>query len=331
MIKRLVVERFKSVQRVDLPCKRVNVLLGPPDSGKSNILESLYFLSRIGWGWPLDTSLRLRPETGFEPLFFHQFFEPPLVIELHLDVPQPAQLLRTEVSIAGQERRLRIAMNPGTPNSSIMEVPFGGTADNAGLSWLRYYSFAGSESWTYATNWRRATELVVPPHGWNLLYIARHSQSAYDYLKDLVAGLGWKLRFDQQMKVFRLSEVRESEILDYNLDLLSDSLKRLFFYVTILRTSKGATLVFDEPDVYAFPPYPKTLGDLIAADSGNQYFLTTHNPYFLSSLVEKTPTLDLGVFVCARGEDGATEVRPVPTDRLPVIVETGASIFFNLN
>ena len=142
--------------------------------------------------------------------------------------------------------------------------------------------------------------------------------------------MDWKLRFDQNTKTFRLSEVREDEIMDYNLDLLSDSLKRLFFYVTILRTSENATLVFDEPDVYAFPPYPKTLGDLIATDSSNQYFLTTHNPYFLGSLVEKTPADDLAIFVCSRGDDGATNVREVPRDRMPLIVEHGASVFFNL-
>jgi hypothetical protein len=336
MIAQLTIERFKSLRQLTLSCKRVNVFIGPPDTGKSNILEALYFLSRLGWGWALDQSLRLRPELGFDALFFHQFFDRPITIRLGLTATPPAQPpmdIVLTATITGQARRLDIGLQSGSGQRG-HELGFGEPLPRhvfQELSWLRYYSFEGSQVWTYGTEWRpEATQLVLPPQGWNLLYIARHDNRVYDYLKDLLSSLNWKLRFDQGTKSFRLSEVRADEILDYNLDLLSDSLKRLFFYVTILRTSKGATLVLDEPDVYAFPPYPKTLGDLIAADTSNQYFLTTHNPYFLGSLVEKTPEEELAVFVCSRDEDGATNARPVPRDRLPLIVEHGASVFFNL-
>lgn len=41
----------------------------------------------------------------------------------------------------------------------------------------------------------------------------------------------------------------------------------------------------------------------------NQFFLTTHNPYFLSALIEKTAAADLAVFVCSRDGEGATRAK----------------------
>lgn len=46
MIKHLSIRNFKSVQKLDINnCKRVNVFIGEYNSGKSNILEAMSFLS----------------------------------------------------------------------------------------------------------------------------------------------------------------------------------------------------------------------------------------------------------------------------------------------
>lgn len=324
MIRKLEIARFKSIREVSLNCRRVNVFVGPPDTGKTNILEALYMLSRFGWSLPIDSSLRLRQELGFDALFYRQFFDEPILIQLTLDPPK-SRRVRVEIGIGGADRTLLVTSSEGTSVAS-----FGGQVHLPSLEWLRYYSFAGSEQWIYHTGSPQGTKVVTPPHGSNFNYIARHNKKAYEYLKDIVAGVGWKLRFDQSRGAFRMSDVRADEIIDYNIDLLSDSLKRLLFYSTIVRTSSNSTLLFDEPDVFAFPPYPKTLGDLIADDDANQFFLSTHNPYFLGSLVEKTPADHLSVFVCSRDEGGSTTAQAVPQDRMSLIVEHGASVFFDL-
>lgn len=73
MITSLSVERFKSIKSLTIPCRKVNVFIGAPDTGKTNILAALYLLSGLGWNWPLDTSLRTRQEMGFDALFDRQF------------------------------------------------------------------------------------------------------------------------------------------------------------------------------------------------------------------------------------------------------------------
>lgn len=331
MIKNLSIERFKSIKSLSIPCRKVNVFIGAPDTGKTNILESLYFLSRLGWAWPMDTSLRIRQELGFDPLFYRQFFNQPFKISLQLGPPPNSHQPRTDTVQAtvqgGPDRRLQIDANPYGGAS----IGFGQQLHVSNFEWIRFYSYTTSEHWQYRSDQYQGSSVITPPHGYNLLYIARHDTRIYEFLKETVAGLNWKLKFDQLSKTFRLSEVRKDEIVDYNLDLLSDSLKRQFFYGAIIQSSTNVTLVFDEPDVFAFPPYPKALGEMIGSDHSNQFFLTTHNPYFLTGVVEKTPTQDLAIFVCYRDSEGGTRAKLLQSKDVPKVVELGASVFFNLN
>src|SRR5690606_27355764 len=46
MIQRVKIRNYKSVQALDLDCKRYNVFLGDTSTGKSNILEALTLLSQ---------------------------------------------------------------------------------------------------------------------------------------------------------------------------------------------------------------------------------------------------------------------------------------------
>ena len=48
MMGRLTVHRFKSIREVELKLKRVNIVLGPPESGKSNLLEALAPFTLLG-------------------------------------------------------------------------------------------------------------------------------------------------------------------------------------------------------------------------------------------------------------------------------------------
>ena len=46
MTKDLIIKNFKSIKNLQLDCKRVNLFIGDPNSGKSNILESIALLNK---------------------------------------------------------------------------------------------------------------------------------------------------------------------------------------------------------------------------------------------------------------------------------------------
>src|SRR5262245_29283330 len=80
MIQEFSISRFKSIRSLKISCKKVNVFIGAPDTGKPYIIEALHFLSRLGWGWPIDSSLRLSSDLGLAALFYRQSFEEPIRI-----------------------------------------------------------------------------------------------------------------------------------------------------------------------------------------------------------------------------------------------------------
>ena len=80
-------------------------------------------------------------------------------------------------------------------------------------------------------------------------------------------------------------------------------------------SNKEAVLVFEEPEAHAFPYYTKHLGEQLALDETNQYFIATHNPYLLSAVVEKANKNEVGVFITYL-ENHETKVKLLTGDEL---------------
>ena len=126
MIASVAIQRFKSIRSLTLACRKINVFIGPPDTGKTNILESLLLVSCLGWHHPIGPALRLNPQIGFDPLFYRQFFDAPIEIALALGPRHEGigDTLTITAGIAGggDRRRLVLSVPPLDP----AEVGFGG-------------------------------------------------------------------------------------------------------------------------------------------------------------------------------------------------------------
>src|ERR1700749_331878 len=57
MIKRVIIENFKSLKKVDLKLGKLNVFIGTNASGKSNFFDSLRLLRGIAGGFPVKELL----------------------------------------------------------------------------------------------------------------------------------------------------------------------------------------------------------------------------------------------------------------------------------
>jgi len=52
MIADLAIRNFKSIREASLECNRINVFIGEPSTGKSNLLEALAIVNMFGGGYP---------------------------------------------------------------------------------------------------------------------------------------------------------------------------------------------------------------------------------------------------------------------------------------
>ena len=50
MIANLQIKNFKSIKQLDLDCNKINLFIGEPNTGKSNIFETLGLFSFIKFG-----------------------------------------------------------------------------------------------------------------------------------------------------------------------------------------------------------------------------------------------------------------------------------------
>lgn len=57
MLKKLILENWKSFRYAELPLDTLTVLIGTNASGKSNVVEALEFLQRIANGENIETAL----------------------------------------------------------------------------------------------------------------------------------------------------------------------------------------------------------------------------------------------------------------------------------
>lgn len=342
MINTLSIRNFKSIRELDIEPRRVNVFIGEHNSGKSNILEALSWFSTNALTQGIFKEIfRFKNSTDF----FYDF-----------DASKPIEIRTSDLSLI-----LRYANNkdgrpynylegliyPSGSNVDLLKTPdfsslqgtisdfyafklaFDGTIDMlAGspiLTKFRMYQF------------RKPTEFqnsyspfLSPPFGENIPFLLIANNAYKETVRDLFKEKGFRLMLKPTEGDLNMAKDSNDDLYAYPYASISETLQRIIFYRLAIETNKNAILIFDEPDANTFPMYTKEMAELIALDSENQYFIATHNPYLLSSLVSKTPMKDLAVFV-TQMENYQTKVNLVKDNDLSALLDKGVDVFFNLN
>jgi AAA15 family ATPase/GTPase len=147
---------------------------------------------------------------------------------------------------------------------------------------------------------------------------------------DVFSEYGLRVVLKPQESKIEVKKEIDDVIISYPYALVSDTLQRVVFHLVAIETNEDSVIIFEEPEAHAFPYYTKFLAERISLDKTNQYFISTHNPYFLLSVLEKTPKDDIGIFITYL-KDYQTNIRPLVEEDMPEILELDASVFFNLD
>ena len=246
MITRLSVRNFKSIKTLDISCKRVNVLMGEPNVGKSNILESLGFLCGLAHG---DIGRYVRFRTVSD-LFFDDIVKDPI-----------------DISIVRKGEKERTRLELGLHEDGVV---------NGGLI---------------------APDYLVPPDGPNLFSVLRAHPELTGLVASMLGRYGLELVLRDQEHSIEVQRRVGNLIVSHPLSSVSDTLRRMVFHWAVVKSNKGATIVLEEPESNSFPFYTQQLAETIGLDRSNQFLISTHNPYFLLSLIEKTPRKDIAVLL----------------------------------
>ncbi|MDZ7291480.1 MAG: AAA family ATPase [candidate division KSB1 bacterium] len=320
MIKTLEIKNFKSIKHLKLDCKRVNVLIGKPNTGKSNILESAGIFSLPYAYANLKDIVRFENMTN---LFHDQDVSEKIEISTEAD--------RFEITFENgwfkvnsedREGKIKIAFECGYDGrgdakkikiASPRNVPF------------KFYRFTAIDRFD-----RPESDFLTPPKGENLLQILLTNKEARKMASDIFSEYGLKILLRTQEFKIEVQKEVEEVIVSYPYALVSDTLQRVVFHLVAIETNKDSIIIFEEPEAHSFPYYTKFLAERIALDESNQYFISTHNPYFLLSVLEKISKDDIGIVITYLDEF-QTKIKALIQEEMPEILDLDASVFFNLD
>lgn len=327
MIERIKIRNYKSVQELDLPCKRYNVFIGDTSSGKSNILEALSLLSQgvIQFDRGLNAHAfdkRVIRYDRLSELFTNADLREPITVEadaadvnVHFD--QKDQLMKFRFSdMNGNKSEYHFQM-PGN------QVQFNGT--NGSLDTvIRRYQY--DPAVTFGQHW--FTHLA-PTDGHNLSAVLLHNPELLSEIDEIMTAKDIFISIDRDTyKISQRIDIARNVSVHLSWATISETIKRYVFLYTAVRTNQNAVLLLDEPEQNTFPFYTAHIAEIMAREVTNQYFITTHNQYLLSALLDKAPAEQIQVLATFR-KDKETVVRPVPYEELEELMKY--DLFLNLD
>ncbi len=323
MINQLVIRNFKSIKDLTISCKKLNIFIGEPNSGKSNIIEALSLQSQNAIGKKLNEQIFRYKTIGD---LFYDF-----------DINKPI-----EINTSDRNTILKYAIrNDGSPQNQFhfhldsvesekrptIISHDGNVTDNGNLGRANVHLYEYKRLSKFDLEY--IPHLSVP-HGENLPSLLLSNKDYKKWVSDFLKSKDLTLTLKPTENEILASKLVDDEIYSYPYFSLSETLQRIIFYTIAIKSNKESIILFDEPDSNTFPFYTKFLAERIALDDTNQFFITTHNPYLLLSLIEKSDLKNLNVFI-TRMKDYQTVVSKLKNDQISEVMELNSDVFFNLD
>ena len=339
------ITNFKSLKSVTLSdCKRINVLIGKPNVGKSNILEAigLFSLPYFKYNKSKKITQFVRLENLAE-LFFDGNIEEK--ISIHTDDDSFCVITYLERSESRVESliNIKIDLKQNSSPGSLFHVPipnmcvdnkfniFFPSAQVRAKSYrplkVKYYKFPSD---FISKKQAIGLSYLIPPVGVNLFEAIQESKIDKEIAK-IFAEYGLKLLFDKTNNTLRIMKALKDDnaMVSFPYSSIADTLQRIIFFKTAIASNKNSILLFEEPEAHCFPPYIAHITQEVINAETNQFFIATHSPYVLNDFMEDKETrAELAIYM-ADFQDGQTVVYRLSDEELNEVYNYGIDVFFN--
>lgn len=322
MVRTVTIEHFKSIKKVSFSCNKVNVFIGEPNTGKSNVLEALSLFSP-GILEDMGSSVRFR---YMNDLFYDSDFSVPVdvktdVLNLRLSYDPVNSGAYTPVFKMSYGRGDEILYEAKLNQDGKMQQAGGSLFDSP----FRRYSYRKLKEWK-----RMISPFLAPPFGDNLPSVLLSNSAIRKMVSDLFVSRDFRLMLKPAESDIEISKEVEDALYSYPYFAISETLQRIIFFSVAIQSNRDAVLLLDEPEAHTFPLFTKMLGEAIATDETNQFFISTHSPYLLMNIIEKTPLDSLSVFIL-RMESFRTVLHEIHHKDIGRMMDLGSDLFFNLD
>ena len=323
MIKELTIKNFKSLKELHIPCKKLNIFIGEPNSGKSNIIEALALQSQNAFGQTLNKDIFRYKTIG--DLFYDYNINEPIEVITDEMASELRYAIREDKS---PENEFYFFLNKKDDTKNPMRLSHEGKVNlsgQLGSTAVHYYEYKRLASFSIGFN----PHLAVP-FGENLPGLLLANPEYKKWVSDFFQSKGLTLTLKPTENDMAVSKFVGGEIYSYPYFTISETLQRVVFYTIAIKSNTNSVILLDEPESNTFPFYTKFLAERIALDETNRFFIATHNPYLLLSLIEKSSMDDLSVSI-VQMKDYKTEVAVLNEDQIEKVLDFNSDVFFNFN
>ncbi|WP_080057121.1 AAA family ATPase [Spirosoma aerolatum] len=330
------IKNFKSIKDLRFDCKRVNIFIGKPNVGKSNILEALGLLgagydeSKFLKGavrytsikhlfWDNDTGINIEISTEHKKIIIARL----PTLRVVLDDSQYSDG-DTNFTIVGEGAGIRNIDEKGNLSNVLSTNPDSRKDFDNQFKIIKKYDYANLTKFDNLFQ-----GFLIPPGGPNLYSVIRRNQELWAEFARLFTEQQLEFVLYDEKQEFILQKRNGPLITQYPYFSIADTFRRFMFYITAIESNKNSVIVFEEPEVHSFPPYTQEMAYRMIYDDDNQYFISTHSPYMLHPFIEKMDYKDLNVFITYY-KDYQTYVRPLTEEEFTDILDYSTNVFFNL-
>lgn len=327
MINQLTIKNFKSIKDLEIQCKKLNIFIGEPNSGKSNIIEAL----------------SLRSQNAFDQILNEKIFRYKTIGDLFYDFN-----INNPIEVISEDRKTVLKYSvreDGTPENQFqffLDLNNNIQQSNDRPTTISHdgkvtYNGALERTNVHYYEYKRLSKFVLSylphlsvPNGENLPSLLLSNVEYKKWVSDFLKSKDLTLTLKPSENDLLVSKLIDGEIYSYPYFSISETLQRIIFYTIAIKSNKDSIILFDEPESNTFPFYTKFIAERIALDKTNQFFITTHNPYLLLSLIEKSNKDDLNVCI-VQMKRHLTLVTSLKNEQISEILDLNSDVFFNFD
>jgi energy-coupling factor transporter ATP-binding protein EcfA2 len=323
MIQQLSIKNFKSIKDLNISCKKLNVFIGEPNSGKSNLIEALSLQSQNAIESDLNKQIFRYKNIG--DLFYDFNINNPIEV----NTGDRCSILKFAIRDNGAPENLfHFLLDSEKDKERPYAISHEGKVvsnGNLGHTTVHFYEYKRLSSFfnTYMPH-------LSVPYGDNLPSLLLSNAEYKKWVSEFLKSKGLTLTLRPTENEILASKIVDEEIYSYPYFSLSETLQRVIFYTIALKSNKDSIILLDEPESNTFPFYTKYLAERIALDETNQFFITTHNPYLLLSIIEKSKKRDLNVCI-AQMKNYQTILSTLTNDQISEVLDLNSDVFFNFD
>lgn len=365
IISELTIKNFKSIKEIKLEqCKPVNLFVGKPNTGKSNILEAISLLSG-----GFNPGKKIFEGSIFYETLNNLFFNQDIsqIVSVQSDVcsvqlsyfqgdkkfgcfAEATKPYDTEKFFATGKLIENLAPSEldniqkyTSSNEAILHFRDMNLSSYLGMNVRRNGDieqvtndtwFSPIRSYVYSRQHNLDSldaPYLLPPHGNNLWGIISRTPKLSEVVGKFFNqfNLDLIIALDDEENKIKIQKKSDGFFVHLPYSLVADTLQRMIFHLAAIYSNNNAVILFEEPESHTYTPYQNYLAGEIIADEQNQYFITTHSDSIFDSILREAPE-KVAVFIVGY-DDYQTKVRPLSDDEVRDYLNSHASIFQNLD